>query len=87
MVLFVDLDEVVGRDPPHLQGGKLVWGGTQSQDEVAGTDTYLPPGGRTGPAGDEGMEAHEPAVTKYPSRNPVTEALGCYPYADTDPSF
>lgn len=79
MVVFVDLDEV-GRGPPHLQGGKLVWSGTPDQPAVAYTDMPLPlDNGSAGPTGGEEMEAHELPVTEYPNRNPMTEALGCYP--------
>lgn len=72
MVVFVDLDEDE-RDPPQLEGGRLVWRGAPS-------DPPPPPEDVTGPAARrEEMEAHEPAVAEYPNRNSMTEALGCYP--------
>lgn len=78
MVVFVDLDED-GRDPPHLEGGRLVWSGAPSQPAGVATDASQPPDAGTGQAVGEEMEAHEPPVAEYPNQNSMTEALGCYP--------
>jgi hypothetical protein len=75
MAVFVELDD----DDVELpqQGDKPIWEGLLPSRLAPsnGTDTD--------PSQDEGQdrEAHDAAVAEHPdiNRNPITEALGCYP--------